>query len=218
MQRLVYFCCQKRNVLFFIKIFSMKKYLFFISAVFISSIANAQLSRKTWLIGGAGSFYSYNEEYSAPGVDVTGDYTGIDISASAGYFFMDKLSGGLRPYFSSFKGESSGGGISNDLKIAIGPFVRYYFLKADKQFNLLTDISYLVGTNQSNAGARPKGKFNTFMATAGVELFFNSAVGLEILIGYRNQIASFEDSPSAYRSDRKGVYISIGFQFHLKND
>ncbi|HEU5164211.1 MAG TPA: hypothetical protein VFU29_01655 [Chitinophagaceae bacterium] len=180
--------------------------------------AHAQLTKKNWLVGGAGSFYSYNEDYNAPSVDVTAKYTSIDLSASIGYFFVDKFSAGLRPYFSSFKGESSGGGSTNSYRLAIGPFARYYFLQSDKQFNLLSDISYQFGINNWLDGYPAKGKFNTFSVMAGTEVFFNTTVGLEILLGYKNQIASIDNSPSAYYSNKKGFQVSIGFQFHLEKD
>ncbi len=175
-----------------------------------------QISKNTWLIGGNGSFYSYNENYTAPSVNFTGKYTSIDLTASIGYFFIDKFTSGIRPYLSTFKGESSGGATPNDFKFAVGPFVRYYFLKEEKQFNILSDVSYQIGINQGKGGDNPKGKFNTLSIMAGTEVFFNSTVGLEILLGYKNQIATFDNSPSAYSSNRLGFQVSIGFQFHLE--
>ncbi|MFZ6026006.1 MAG: hypothetical protein ACOYVG_16320 [Bacteroidota bacterium] len=175
-----------------------------------------QLTKNNWLVGGSGSLFSYNEKYTYPTINGTAKYTSIDLSASVGYFFIDKFSGGLRPYLSIYKGSSSGGGSANNLKLAIGPFVRYYFLKEDKQFNILTDASYQIGINQEKNGGQPKGKFNTFLLMTGAEIFFNSSVGLEFLIGYKHQIASYDNSPSAYTSDKKGFQTSIGFQFHLE--
>jgi hypothetical protein len=174
------------------------------------------LTKKTWLVGGAGSLYSYNEDYTFPLAIGTAKYTSVDLSASVGYFFVNKFSAGLRPYLSIYKGSSSGGGSANNLKLAVGPFARYYFLKEDKQFNLLVDASYQIGINQEKNGNNPKGKFNTLSLMTGAEVFFNSSVGLEFLIGYKHQIASYDNSPSAYTSDRKGFQTSIGFQFHLE--
>ena len=178
--------------------------------------ANCQLDKKIWLVGGSGSFYSYNEDYTAPSVQNTSKYTSFDLSASIGYFFANKLNSGLKSYLSTYKGESLGGGSANDLKLSVGPFLRYYFLKEDKQFNLLADLSYQFGINQAKNGDNPKGKFNIFSVMTGAEVFFNSSVGLELLIGYKNQLATFENSPSAYSSNRKGFQTSIGFQFHLQ--
>ncbi len=197
----------------------MKQLLVACSIIFISLNVTAQLTKKTWLFGGSGSYYSYNEKYIAPSVSFTGKYASLDLTASVGYFFIDKFTAGLRPYLSIYKGTSSGGATPYDFKLAGGPFVRYYFLKKDKQFNILMDASYQFGINQSKSGLeRPKGKYNTFSITGGAELFFNSVVGIEILLGYKNQIASYENSPSAYSSKRSGVQASIGFQFHLTKD
>lgn len=196
----------------------MKHFLTAIAVLFFSFSAQSQLTKGTWLVGGAGSFYSYDEAYTAPQIEVTGTYTGIDLSASFGYFLRNKLAGGLRPYFSSFKGEGSGGGSTNSYRLAIGPFVRYYLLKDDKQFNLLTDVSYQVGLNQRLGALHSSGKFNTLAILAGTEVFFNSAVGLEVLIGYKNQITSIEDSPDEYHSNKKGFQTSIGFTIHLENN
>lgn len=175
-----------------------------------------QLTKKTWLVGGSGSLYSYNENFTSTNANFTAKYTSIDLSASVGYFFLNKFSAGLRPYLSIYKGSSSGGGSANNLKLAVGPFVRYYFLKEDKQFNLLVDASYQTGINEEKNGDNPKGKFSTLSLMTGAEIFFNSSVGLEFLIGYKHQIASYDNSPSAYTSDRKGFQTSIGFQFHLE--
>lgn len=195
------------------------KQTFFLALSFVCTFSYGQLTKKNWLVGGNGSLYSFNEDYTAPSPapNFTAKYTTIDVSATVGYFFLNKLSAGLRPYLSTYKGKVSGGGEgANDFKFAIGPFVRYYFLKEDKQYNLLADVSYQIGINQSKNGDNPKGKFNVFSIMAGTELFFNSSVGLEILLGYKNQLVTFDNSPSAYSSNRKGFQTSIGFQFHLE--
>lgn len=110
----------------------MKQFIIFFSLTMFFLPAQGQLTKGNWLVGGSGSLYSYNEDYSAPSIDVTGKYTSMDLSASVGYFFADKFSVGLRPYFSSYKGSSSGGGPTNYFRLAVGPFARYYFMKADK--------------------------------------------------------------------------------------
>lgn len=180
--------------------------------------ASAQLNKATWLIGGNGSLYSYNENYTAPSINVTAKYTNIDISANIGYFFADKFAGGLRPYFLSEKGESSGGGRTNNLKFTVGPFARYYFLASDKQFNIFSDACYQFGTNMNKGGGDDDGKFNVFSAMTGVEAFFNSAVGIELAIGYSKKITTLGNSGGILKSDKNGFQASIGFQFHLTKD
>ena len=191
--------------------------LFFIITVQLT-VAKAQLNKLTWLVGGSGSLYSYNEDYTTSSLDVNAKYTSIDLSANVGYFVADKLVAGIRPYFSSFKGKSSGGGLNNSYHLAVGPFIRYYFLNLDKQFNLLTDINYQFGILQNLGVVHEKGEFNTFSAMTGIEAFFNSAVGIEFLLGYKNQFTSLNNSPSNYKDSKSGIEVSIGFQFHLKKN
>src|SRR5574338_715106 len=116
-----------------------------LTAYYIS--ASAQLSKNTWLVGGNGRFYSYNSEYNSVAYSNEAKYSQFDISASVGYFVIDKLASGLRPTFSSIKGRvtTPGGLHTNVQRYWIGPFVRYYFLDKENQINILTDIAYQFG-------------------------------------------------------------------------
>jgi hypothetical protein len=152
-------------------------------------------------------------------MDFTADYTNIDIAVNAGYFFADKLVGGITTFLSSAKREVAGGSRTNALQFTIGPFIRYYFLEKEKPFNLLADISYQPGVMQSLYSAKDKPKYNIYSIMGGTEVFFNSSIGLELLVGYRSQQASLKDSPSALLSlSKKGFQASIGFQFHLEKN
>ncbi|MBI5856756.1 MAG: hypothetical protein HZB42_03815 [Sphingobacteriales bacterium] len=189
---------------------------FSVTLSFIS--AQAQLSKNNWLVGGAGSFYSYNENYNSPSTNFTAKYTNIGIYGSIGYFIADKLTLGLRPTFSSVKGEVINGGSTNSYQLAGGPFVRYYFLEPERPFNLLADMSYQLGINKYLGALHEKGKYNTFSLMAGPEIFFNTTVGIEILFGYTKKITSIEGTPGEFNSNKKGLQIAIGFQFHLEKD
>lgn len=80
----------------------MKHFLLILVILFCSFFkAHAQLDKGVWLLGGTGSFYSYNEDYRVASDIIIMKRMDINLSASAGYFFMDKLCAGLRPYFSS---------------------------------------------------------------------------------------------------------------------
>lgn len=196
----------------------MKQVSLLISAFLFAMNAYCQLNKQTWLVGGAGSFYSYNENYASSSTNFSAKYTNINISASVGYFLFDKFSAGLRPTFSFFKGEVVNGGKTNSFQIAAGPFVRYYFLDEEKPFNFLTDVSYQFGINKYLGALQEKGKFNTFTIMGGSEVFFNTTAGIEILIGYSKKIVSIENSPGEFKSTKSGVLVSIGLQFHLQND
>lgn len=196
----------------------MKHFFISILLISLSTHANCQLAKNTWLVGGAGSFYTYNEDYVSFYQEVTNKSTKADLSASIGHFFFDKLAGGVRPYFSTFKSNSSGGGYTNNYKIAIGPFVRYYFLDPEKPYNILADVGYQVGVNKNIGGTNSRGKYNIFTMSAGTEIFFNSSVGIEFLFGYSGKKLSIEDSESVINmsSNSHGFQMSIGFQLHLE--
>jgi hypothetical protein len=200
----------------------MKSLLTISTLLLLAFTSDGQLTKKTWLVGGSGSFYSYNQAYSSPTSNITAKYTSIDISTSVGYFVIDKLAFGLTPTFSSFKGgvvstASYSGGTTNGHQLAIGPFVRYYFLNKEKPFNILTVVDYQLGVNNSAAPPKSEGKFNKFSIMAGPEIFFNSSVGLEILLGYKATTQTINTSSPYWFSDTyKGFQISVGFQIHLE--
>ena len=194
----------------------MKYLILLLLATTFSCAAFPQLQKKIWLLGGSGNLYSYHENFDFGADDYTAKYVNIGLSTSIGYFFANKLCGGLRPDLFYEKGSSSGGGHTNQLRVAVGPFMRYYFLNEERQFNLLADISYQLGINKYLTGSG-QGKNNFLSAMTGVEVFFNSSVGLELLIGYQNQLITIDNSASEYSSNRKGFQTSIGFHFHLEN-
>ena len=137
----------------------------------------------------------------------------LTLYPNIGYFITDKVAVGLRPYFSWGKGESFpydptvSGGTSNSKRYGIGPFV-YYFLEEKKQFNILTDISYQLGI--WNLG--DKGKLSNFSFLAGPVVYFNTSVGMELLLGYS---AKSEELKNFSKNSSKGFSVNIGFQIHL---
>ena len=182
-----------------------------------SYTSTAQLKKGIWLVGGSGSFYAYSEEYSSANINQKGTFTNIDVTATLGYFIIDKFALGLRPGFNSYKGKitTPGGGSTNSFQLVAGPFLRYYFLKVDKPFNFLADLCYQPGINKYLNGAGEKGKFNTLSILGGAELFFNSAVGIEILMGYSSKIITIDNTPGGFKNTRRGFKTSVGFQIHL---
>lgn len=189
----------------------MKKiFVSFLTFIFIYS-AKSQITKGNWLVGGTGKFYSYTSTYTSATYSNEASYTQIDLSPNIGYFVADKLAFGLRPTFSSIKGEvtTTGGLSTNVQRYWIGPFGRYYFMKPDKQINILTDVSYQYGF----FGGISKGKLNTFSAMVGPVVYFNSSVGIEFLLGYS---ASAEDVEGYQKETKNGFQIGIGFQIHLE--
>ena len=207
--------------LFLNKKINMKTLSTFITLLVISLTTKSQIDKGIWLVGGTGSFYSYNEDYSTPTFNQTAKYTSVDVAASVGYFILDKFAAGLRPSFSSYKGRVvsasvGSGGSTNSYSVAIGPFTRYYFLNPEKPFNILADVSYQFGLNQRLGALRSKGKDNTFSLMGGTEVFFNSTAGMEILLGFTQNVLSIENSPDEFNNKRSGFQVSIGFTLHLE--
>jgi len=187
----------------------MKRLLSFLLLYTFYLTAQSQLAKKTWLVGGTGSLYSHTESYNSPATNFTAKFTNIDIAATIGYFAVDKLAIGLKPTFSSFKGEVINGGKTNSFQFSVGPFARYYFLHIDRAFNLLADISYQLGINKYLGALHEEGKYHTFSLMAGSEIFFNTTAGLEILLGYSQKKVSIENSPGEFDSKKNGFQVSI---------
>ena len=81
------------------KIFVMKQHSFLLLFLLLSINSIGQLEKRTWLVGGSGSFYSYNGVYNSPTNSNTTKVNNIDVKASLGYFPINKLVVGLRPSF-----------------------------------------------------------------------------------------------------------------------
>lgn len=195
----------------------MKLLLAIFTFHFLALTANGQLDKNTWLVGGAGSFYSSKRDYTSFVSPITNGYSkelSLTISPNIGYFITDKFALGLKPYFSWGKGESFpndptvSGGQSDSKRYGIGPFARYYFLDKEKQFNILTDISYQIGV--WNVGS--KGNLSNFSFLAGPVIYFNTSVGMEFLLGYSTQS---EELKNFSKNLSKGFSVNIGFQIHL---
>lgn len=173
-----------------------------------------QLDKGTWLVGGNGKLFSYKEDNNSYQGGRTYKYTQIDISASVGIFIIDKLAIGLRPTFSSIAGgykAAGGGGITtNTQQYAFGPFARYYILKSDCLYNIVTDVMYQPGFA---GGEHNRGTLTNYSAFAGPVIFFNSSVSAELLLGYNY---TKEHMKTGMIDIRKGFQTSIGFQIHLK--
>ena len=196
----------------------MIKKIVMLSAFLITGfLANAQLDKGVWLVGGSGNFFSYKLQIKSQYVDYpNGHYTDILISPDIGYFVADRIAIGLRPTFSSSNGEVTSTITSNQRQFFAGPFIRYYFLNPEKQFNILTDMCYQLGVSREGPRHIYRGSINNFWLMAGPELFFNSSVGMEILIGY-NYKKSTVKYPEAPNLDiRNGFQTSIGFKLHLE--
>lgn len=186
--------------------------------LFLSFTSNGQLDKKYWLVGGAGSFYSYNDDFTTTGQPtVSGKLTEVNLSGNIGYFLFDKFAAGLRPGINSIKsrGLNTASSSTKDVTFYVGPFARYYFLNKDKPFNILLDGTYQIGTYSTFAGT---GTFRNASIMLGSEIFFNTSAGFEFLLGYLHRKKAIEEGQPGFSNERNGFHISIGFQIHLTNN
>jgi hypothetical protein len=50
----------------------------------------------------------------------------------------------------------------------------------------------------------------------GIEAFFNSTAGIEMLLGYSKKVISIDgNTAGAFNNTKSGFQVSIGFQLHL---
>lgn len=195
----------------------MKQITFLLALLVFSISANCQLDKKYWLVGGTGSLYAYSDDFTTTGQPtVSGKLTEINLSANVGYFIFDKFAAGLRPGIYSLKsrGLNTASAGTKDIAFYIGPFARYYFLDKEKPFNILVDGAYQFGKYSNFEG---KGIIKHASIMVGPEIFFNSSIGLEVLVGYLYQKKTI-DAQSGFNNVRNGLYISVGFQLHLINN
>lgn len=193
----------------------MKKITLTVLFFTFTLLSYCQLNKKTWLVGGSGNFYSVKRTYAGAAFYSESNDLNLNLSPNIGYFVKDKFVIGLKPYFNWFKSvvTTTSGLYSNSSRFGIGPFGRYYFLKKEKQYNILAEASYQHGFNSASI----KGNSNTFTFLTGPVIYFNSTVGLEFLFGYSSTIENTDiDRPSYTKTTRKGLAMNIGFQFHLE--
>jgi hypothetical protein len=180
--------------------------LFFIFVSFISA-ANAQITKGNWLVGGTGYFTSAS--YSGT-TAASYKQTIIQISPNIGYFFIDKLSIGLKPGY-SYNKTNLGTTPTSSSTFSVGPFARYYLLNIKNQVNIFSEVNYQF--NKTTTTDNQSFSYNQFSVSAGPVIFFNSSVGLELSIGYtRGKYGS--DATSMDNTLRVGV----GFQIHLDRE
>ncbi len=185
----------------------MKKVLLLV--VFMSALAltsNSQITKKNWLVGGSGKISSSKQTILS--TEVKG--LNVALSPNVGYFFIDKLAGGIRAQLAINRVESSGG-TTRTTQVGAGPFIRYYLLDKLNQINLFADASYKYSQFSGNSGGDPN-HTNTFTISAGPVIYFNSSVGLELTANYE-----YLDSRET-QTRQTTFFLSIGFQIHLERE
>ena len=103
----------------------------------------------------------------------------------------------------SFGGKTKGG--NSNSGFSVGPFIRYYFLKTEKNINFLVEANYYYGKDFN------KSDFVTnYGFKAGPVIYFNSSVGLELLAKYEHVFYSSDSFTT------NSFQIGLGLQIHLE--
>lgn len=174
----------------------MRKILFAIVFLTLTSIASAQIYKGQYMVGGNASFSS--SKYA----DIEGSVTNIEFNPNFGYFFINNLAGGLRLGLSSFKEEDEDAFTT----FSASPFLRYYFLPAAQKVNLFADASYGFGS----IGSDDKESFNQYSIMAGPAIFLTPNTALEFGVHFTSQ------GGDAVGDNRYNTFgLNIGFQIHL---
>jgi hypothetical protein len=151
--------------------------------------------------------------------------TQINLSPNLGFFLADKFATGLKLVYSNNRYKqinTPNYNLNKFITYSVGPFLRYYFLPTDKQFNLLVDGSYQYG-NERGGGVVSTGseavdfdlskyQKHSFSIAAGPVIYFNSSVGMEFL-------AAYITSKYANIAGRNNTFqVGLGLQVHLEKD
>lgn len=207
------------------------KTLYLIIATFLLVTANSygQLDQNTWLVGGTGSFDTYKSnltfvtQATADANEIQYKYKEVELNPKVGYFILDKLVAGVSFSYISEKSESTtitgsfGGGSTKSNRFLIGPFARYYLLKKELSYNFLVEANYQFGSVNQSDLSEDKGKLSRISFFVGPEIFFNSSVGMELLLGYKT-LTQEMDNPLNVSISRAGWQIAVGFQIHLEKE
>jgi hypothetical protein len=182
-----------------------KNKLVLISFIILSMTANSQITKNNWLVGGNGRLAL--QEQTLNSFDVKG--LNINLSPNVGYFFIDKLAGGIRTRLAFDKVEFNGG-VTKTTQTGIGPFFRYYFLEQLNRVNLFSETAYQYTHNSGNNVT--SNSSNTFTFSVGPAIYFNSSVGIELTANY--EIFSNKST----NTSAKTFFLALGFQIHLEKE
>ncbi|GGK32924.1 hypothetical protein GCM10007962_29020 [Yeosuana aromativorans] len=177
------------------------KLFFFIALLYTT--ANAQITKGNWLVGGDANFSSVKNKSE------TGDekFNDFRINPNVGYFFMDKISGGLQVNL-VFTNTNPGNDSTKASSYGFAPFVRYYFLETDERINIFAEANYSYRIGKT--GSSDNINWNGYGFKAGTVLFFNSSVGLEFSINYVDTTRRIDNF------NINTIFVGFGFQIHLE--
>ena len=175
-------------------------YFLFISNCFFIFSSNAQITKGNFMVGGNASlsFISSNSSKT----------TILNVSPNVGYFLFDKFSFGTLLNYSNSKTKDGLGGSIIYKNINIGPFVRYYILNKEKDYNVFYESSYNLSLLKEN-------KNTEFGNKLGTVIFLNSSVGFEFSLKY--SLNKFKYPNEILPDSKSNNFIfGLGLQIHLE--
>jgi hypothetical protein len=172
----------------------MKKSLLFVFMIASGYLVNAQINQNNWMVGGSFAFSSSEV------MDFTTKTTLF--SPNIGYFFADRFAGGIKGNLSSLKMEGEDV-MSTSM---FGPYLRYYLLKNDNDFNMHFEGNYMFGATKA---AGETFNQNGYELAATPMVFLNKHTALELRVSY----GSVHTEGETERTNTFG--LGIGFQVHL---
>lgn len=184
----------------------MKKTIVLLLICLAFKCSFAQLEKGNWLVGGSGSFSSEKYNYGTSNSKTTN----LNLSPAIGYFFANKLAGGLKPIY-SYQIIADNSGFSNNSEInelGISAFLSYYLLKKTEPFNFLTQVSYGY-LWQKDSSSNSEDSQDSYEITGGPVYFINQSIGINLFLGY--SLADFRE----IEYKQKRFSTGIGFQIHL---
>jgi hypothetical protein len=184
--------------------------LFLIVSIFYNH-ANSQITKNNWMVGGNASFVFSK---ASAGDNNNSESANLILAPNIGYFFMDKFAGGVRL---SFNRDHIKYGPSDNFSTfknySIGPFIRYYFLDVDRQYNILVEGSYQFGNDKvETTNSTSNNSTNIISFSAGPVIYFNSSVGIEFLLNYSST------GTRGYKGRGDSFGLNIGLQVHLEKE
>ena len=177
-----------------LKHITMKKLLLFVLLITTTCIANAQINKNNWMVGGSFAFSSSEV------MDITTKTTLF--SPNLGYFFLDRFAGGIKGNLSALKMEGDEV-LSTSM---FGPYVRYYLLKNEANFNMHLEGNYMFGATKAAGETFNQDGYELAVTPM---VFLNKHTALEMRVSY----GSVNTEGETERTNTFG--LGIGFQIHL---
>jgi hypothetical protein len=217
----------------------MKLFYLLITLTVLHYPVFSQLNKGQWIVGGTGEYSSSKLDNSFSVGEVNSTNNELKMAPGAGYFFIDRLAGGLRiaviqnSFSQSIESDPmpaynySSYTFNKSSAIGFSPFLRYYFLKPSKKINVFADGSYMLSFIKTTSrmyeyiqsGPNPpsltesrstsKNQAHNFTLAGGPVFFINPKVALELTIGY--SIGSYSEGNQSSQT----FVMGAGFQIHL---